>query len=92
VLKDPAPRVIFEDFGADALVFVLEFWIDYAKGADGRQIASDLRFMTEKALAEAGIAVPFPQRDLHLDAPAPLKVELVSRAEPAVVRREREAR
>lgn len=81
VLKDPAPRVIFEDFGADALAFSLEYWIDYAKGADSRQIASDLRFMVEKALAEAGIAVPFPQRDVHVDAGGPLRVEVVSRAE-----------
>ncbi len=88
VLKTPPPRVIFEDFGADALVFRLEFWIDYAKGADGGQIASDLRFMIEKALAEAGIAVPYSQRDVHLDAAAPLKVEVVSRAEPQALRRD----
>jgi small-conductance mechanosensitive channel len=81
VLKDPAPRVIFEDFGADGLAFSVEFWIDYAKGADSRLIASDLRFMVEKALAEAGIAVPFPQRDVHVDAGSPLRVEVVSRAE-----------
>ena len=88
VLKQPAPRVIFEDFGADALVFVLEYWIDYGRGADGRQIASDLRFMTEKALAEAGIAVPFPQRDVHLAAAGPLRVEVVSRAEPQILPRQ----
>jgi potassium efflux system protein len=86
VLKDPAPRVIFEDFGADGLAFSLEFWIDYAKGADSRLIASDLRFMVEKALAEAGIGIPFPQRDLHVDASAPLRVEVISRtdAQPVV--------
>jgi small-conductance mechanosensitive channel len=80
VLKDPAPRVIFEDFGADALAFTLEFWIDYAKGADARQIASDLRFMADKALAEAGIGIPFPQRDVHLDASRPLQVQVVAPA------------
>jgi len=88
VLKQPAPRVIFEDFGADALVFALEYWIDYGRGADGRQIASDLRFMTEKALAEAGIAVPLPQRDVHLAAAGPLRVEVVSRAEPQILPRQ----
>jgi small-conductance mechanosensitive channel len=81
VLKDPAPRVIFEDFGSDALAFSLEYWIDYATGADGRLIASDLRFMIEKALAEAGIGIPFPQRDLHVHASTPLRVEVISRAE-----------
>lgn len=80
VLKEPAPRVIFEDFGADGLAFTLEFWIDFGKGADSRLIASDLRFMTEKALAEAGIGIPFPQRDVHLDASRPLPVEVVAGA------------
>jgi small-conductance mechanosensitive channel len=82
VLKQPPPRVLFEDFGADGLAFTLQYWIDYAKGVDGTQIASDLRFMVEKALAEAGIAIPFPQRDLRLDVTRPLHVEVVSRAEP----------
>jgi small-conductance mechanosensitive channel len=91
VLKNPAPRVIFEDFGDSALVFALEFWIDFGKGADSRQITSDLRFMTEKALAEAGISVPFPQRDLHLASPGPLQVEVVSRPEPQLVARQSRA-
>jgi small-conductance mechanosensitive channel len=37
--------------------------------------------MIEKALAEAGIGIPFPQRDVHVDAAAPLRVEVVTRAE-----------
>jgi small-conductance mechanosensitive channel len=91
VLKQPPPRVIFEDFGADGLAFALEYWIDYSKGIDGRQIASDLRFMTEKALAEAGISIPFPQRDLRIDAARPLQVEVVSRSEPQLVARQSRA-
>ncbi|HSD54285.1 MAG TPA: hypothetical protein VLC47_08975, partial [Burkholderiales bacterium] len=86
ILKDPAPRVIFDDFGSDALAFSLEYWIDYAKGADSRQIASDLRFMIEKALTEAGIGIPFPQRDVHFDSGGPLRVEVISRAETQPVR------
>ena len=91
VLKQPPPRVLFEDFGADGLAFALQFWIDYAKGVDGTQIASDLRFMAEKALAEAGISIPFPQRDLHLDATRPLQIEVVSRPEPQLVARQSRA-
>lgn len=68
VLKEPAPRVLLEDFGADALMFNLEYWIDYAQGADGRQIGSDLRFMIERAFADAGIGIPFPQRVVHIQA------------------------
>jgi small-conductance mechanosensitive channel/quinol monooxygenase YgiN len=88
ILKQPAPRVLFQDFGADGLVFALQYWIDFARGVDGTQIASDLRFMTEKALAEAGIAVPFPQRDLHLGVTGPVQVEMLARAEPQLVARQ----
>jgi small-conductance mechanosensitive channel len=45
-------------------------------------VMSDLRFMVHKRLDEAGIAIPFPQRDLHLDAARPLQVEL-TRSRPA---------
>jgi small-conductance mechanosensitive channel len=37
-----------------------------------------LRFMIEGALSEAGISIPFPQRDLHISASTPLKVEVVT--------------
>jgi potassium efflux system protein len=30
------------------------------------RVASDLRFAIVRKLAEAGIEIPFPQRDLHL--------------------------
>jgi small-conductance mechanosensitive channel len=66
VLPDPPPRVLLTDFGSDAMHFTLRYWIDYGGGADGSQIASDLRFMMAEALAEAGIAIPFPQRVVHI--------------------------
>jgi len=76
VLDDPAPQVILEDFGADSQVFALYFWVELRPGVNAMQVASDLRFMIAKGLAEAGIAIPFPQRDVHLDASAPLRVEV----------------
>jgi potassium efflux system protein len=77
VLDDPAPQVILEDFGADSLVFALYFWVELRPGVSAMQVASDLRFMIAKGLAEAGIAIPFPQRDVHLDASAPLRVQVI---------------
>jgi small-conductance mechanosensitive channel len=75
VVDDPAPEVRFEDFGADALVFRLLFWLDTAK--TGRDpLASDLRFMIDKAFAQAGIVIAYPQRDVHFDRETPLRVEL----------------
>jgi potassium efflux system protein len=79
VLKDPTPMVIFEDFGENALIFALYFWVDLAKSS-GMQIQSDLRFMLEKRLAEAGISISFPQRDVHVDSSRPLQVEVISGA------------
>lgn len=79
VLKDPAPMVIFEDFGDNALVFALYFWVDLAKSS-GMQVQSDLRFMLEKRFADAGISIAFPQRDVHLGSARPLQVEVVSAA------------
>ena len=74
VLKQPAPEVRFDDFGSDSLVFTLLFWLD--SGKVGRlQLASDLRFMIDKAFADAGITIAFPQRDVHFDSDKPLRVE-----------------
>ncbi len=81
VLKDPAPFVIFEDFGDNALVFALYFWVDLAK-VNGMQVTSDLRFMLEKRFADAGISIAFPQRDIHLDTAQPLQIEVVGRSVP----------
>jgi small-conductance mechanosensitive channel len=76
VLKDPAPFVVFEDFGDNALVFALYFWVDLIK-SNGMQVMSDLRFMLEKRFAEAGISIAFPQRDIHLDTARPLQIEVL---------------
>lgn len=79
VLDDPAPEVRFEDFGADSLVFRLLFWLDTVK--TGRDpLASDLRFMIDRAFADAGIIIAFPQRDIHFSPGVPLRVELARRS------------
>jgi potassium efflux system protein len=74
VLRDPAPSVIFESFGDNALTMVLRCFVE----------SVDLRIQTISALNEAinekfnnaGIVIAFPQRDLHLDTTKPLQVEL----------------
>lgn len=83
VLKTPAPHVLFEDFGDNALQFGLNFWVNVVPGTDASGVASDLRHMIEKRLGEAGIAMAFPQRDIHLDTVKPLKIEIVSGEKPA---------
>lgn len=78
VLEDPPPVVVLEDFGADALVFALYFWVELRTGVSAMQVASDLRFMIAKRFAETGIEIAFPQRDVHLDASKPLRVEIAA--------------
>ena len=80
VLANPAPQVLFEDFGDSAQVLTLYFWVELSDKVSGAQVASDLRFIIDKRLAEAGIVVAFPQREVRFDAARPIKVEVVAGA------------
>lgn len=79
VLKEPEPEILFENFGNDALEFGIYYWLEIGPKVSNRRVSSDLRFMIEKALAENGVVIAYPQRDVHLDAAEPLRVEVVSR-------------
>jgi small-conductance mechanosensitive channel len=64
VMSWPAPYVIFHDFGASSLDFVVRA---YLRDVEKRlTIGSDLRFAVDKAFREAGIEIPFTQQDVHL--------------------------
>jgi small-conductance mechanosensitive channel len=63
VLKDPAPAVVFQGFGESALNFGLRVWTLVQANVDTK---SRLSIALLKALHEAGIEMPFPQRDLNL--------------------------
>lgn len=78
IIADPAPEVIFEDFGDNALVFDAYFWGDVAGEKSLRAIRSELRFTLNKLFIENDIVVAFPQRDIHLYADKPLKLEVSS--------------
>ncbi len=76
VEREPAPEVLFLEFGDNALGFELRFWVD-VKRHNAAQIASDLHHMIAGTLAEHGLEMAFPQRDIHLDAARPVKVQIV---------------
>ena len=57
------PRAFFINFGDSALEFRLWAWVDFD---DGYSIRSEFTVVVQEALKQAGIDVPFPQRDLHL--------------------------
>ncbi|MCZ6571926.1 MAG: mechanosensitive ion channel, partial [Planctomycetota bacterium] len=63
VLKDPGPSVLFSSFGDSSLDFKLRF---FTRIADGVSTQSDIRRIIHERLAEEGIEIPFPQRDLHV--------------------------
>ncbi|RLA27395.1 MAG: hypothetical protein DRQ63_06010 [Gammaproteobacteria bacterium] len=62
--RAPAPRALFWGFGDSSLDFELRVRIDRI---DRRfSVKSDINFEIDKAFRDAGITIPFPQRDLHL--------------------------
>jgi potassium efflux system protein len=64
VMRDPKPSAFFVGFGDSALNFELRFWA--ARQESWFQLKSDVTTNVAKALQEAGIEIPFPQRDLHV--------------------------
>ncbi len=81
VLADPKPLVLFEDFGDSALIFDVSFWVLADGEKDLRVIRSDIRFRIDALFAENGITIAFPQRDVHLDTAAAIKVRVVADSE-----------
>lgn len=78
VLKNPPPMVLFDDFGDSALALRSLYWIDSAVPNAILGTPSELRFVINRKLANAGIGIPFPQRDVHLDASKPIPVQIQS--------------
>jgi small-conductance mechanosensitive channel len=63
-LANPKPFVLFTGFGDNSLDFELRVYIDDAGYL--ASTASDLRFAIFRAFRQAGIEIPFPQRDVHI--------------------------
>ena len=55
----------FTTFGESSIDFELLVWIDVRRVSE-KYIKSKLYFDIFEALDQAGIEIPFPQRDLHL--------------------------
>lgn len=64
ILTEPEPTALFLGFGQSSLDFRLRAWT--ARFEQWVRIRSELNIAVQRALREASIEVPFPQRDLHL--------------------------
>ncbi|MGQ9607844.1 MAG: mechanosensitive ion channel family protein [bacterium] len=64
ILKEPAPIVIFQNFGESSLNFRLSVWIQHP--IYRIKVTSDLHYAIDNLFRENGITIPFPQRDVHI--------------------------
>ena len=65
VLKNPAPDVLLEEYGDSSINFTLRVWTnEYITRPN--ILKSQLYFLAFKKFKEAGIEIPFPQRDIHV--------------------------
>ncbi len=64
VLTSPEPAVYFKEFGDSALNFELQFWVMQESGTV--KVKSEVALTVMELLDQAGIEIPFPQRDLRL--------------------------
>src|SRR5438034_196263 len=80
-LKEPVPSVSLAQFGDSSIDFKLIVWSSEMSDRPSRY-RSDLNFAIAEKFREAGIEMPFPQRDLHIRS-GELKVENVSETETA---------
>ncbi len=63
VFPEPAPKVLFEEFGESSLNFRILCWIPFDRGLSTR---SEITTAIYNALNEAGINIPFPQMDIYV--------------------------
>jgi potassium efflux system protein len=69
ILTEPPPAVTFQAYGESSLDFSLFCHTDDVRGRLG--VASELRYEVLRRLRDAGVEIPYPQRDLHVRTPGP---------------------
>jgi len=76
ILTNPEPYVFFSDFGDNALIFNVYFWLGSSKLMERWTTESDIRFRLDALFQEAGIVIAFPQLDVHFDPKTPLQLQI----------------
>lgn len=57
ILKAPPPQILLDEFGVQARVFTLNYWLEIRPDVDPNEVASDLRFSIEETFTKAGLKV-----------------------------------
>jgi small-conductance mechanosensitive channel len=86
-LKNPPPKCLLRGFGDNSVDLELRFWIDDPSNGVGN-VRSEVLLAIWDRLQEAGIEIPFPQRDINISGLSPkivstLKEEIESSSEEA---------
>lgn len=71
VLKEPAPTVIFKDFGNSSLDFELYFFTEDNWNIE--VIRSDIRYGIIRAFRSNNVEIPFPQQDIWFRNPMEMR-------------------
>ena len=64
ILKDPEPQIVVGELGDSSVNFHVRPWV---KTADYWDVYFDLTEKVKLSFDEAGISIPYPQMDVHLD-------------------------
>jgi small conductance mechanosensitive channel len=69
ILREPAPKVVFRNFGESSIDFVLYFWIDFSDSSVLRPLNVYDAVITNinQAFIEQGIEIPFPIRTVMME-------------------------
>ena len=81
IMTWPEPQVIFQDFADSSLNFEARGFIAQVEWRV--IVASELRVAINRAFIEAGIEIPFPQRDINIKDMDRLEKALISREGPS---------
>lgn len=67
ILADPAPAARMLEFGDNGILLELRIWINDPGNGIGN-VRTDVNLAIWKLFKEAGITIPYPQRDVHVKA------------------------
>jgi len=80
VSKNPEPSVLFTGFGPDSLLFSVRAWTENFD--ESVFVRSGIALNIYEALKNAGMQIPFSQRDLHIKSINPELFKHITRGEP----------